>query len=143
MSRRTFTTADKIAIATGWAAAQAAGESQQSYAARVGVSARRVREFTTEFGVPIAPLAEARRTIQSAIDDLNRLLVRIEDRPDPAAAVPARPSGHEHPSAVAPPPSIDAPTAPAPTGVQHPPAPGRKLSLFDRLFLEQDDGVDT
>ena len=50
MSRHAFTAAEKISIAAAWAAARAAGESQQAYAARVGVSARRVREFSAEHG---------------------------------------------------------------------------------------------
>lgn len=95
MGRRTFTVEEKKAIATGWAEARAAGESQQSYAARWSASPRRVREFVREYAPHVGPRlpADAQEAVRAAIEALLRLssilkppLTAAGDPPVPARA---------------------------------------------------------
>jgi len=80
MARRNFTPADRVALAQAWAEARAHGERQEEFAARSGVSARRVRQFAREHGVVEVPVEQARQLIVDAIEQLQRLLAGIDDQ---------------------------------------------------------------
>jgi hypothetical protein len=50
MPRRSFTTAEKIRHVEGWVEARARGERQEHFAARVGIDARRLRDWIGLYG---------------------------------------------------------------------------------------------
>jgi hypothetical protein len=78
MSRRTFSVEDKVRLVHEWAPARLRGERQESFARRHGTSARRLREFVAEIGLPQSPLETARRIVEDAIEDLQALLARLD-----------------------------------------------------------------
>ena len=78
MERRVFSAHDRVALARAWVEARAHGESQTAFAARVGVDARRIRQFAREYGAPQAPVEAARRIVGDAVEQLQRLMQSID-----------------------------------------------------------------
>jgi hypothetical protein len=77
MPRRTFTPTERAAVAQAWAEARGRGEKQGAFAARVGIDARRIRQFAREAGIGDVPVEAVRRIVSETVEKLQHLLVQL------------------------------------------------------------------
>ena len=78
MSRRTFTKEEKIEIAESWIAARDRGVRQEDFAADLGVSSRRIREYVQRYR-PALTLELVQDAIVKLTGTLNYVVAKIEE----------------------------------------------------------------
>jgi hypothetical protein len=134
MGRRTLTPQEKRALAEGWIAARSQGETQAAYARRHGTSARRIRQFVSEY-VPVeCPEDTVRHMLEEALAAVHQALRSVErmasTAPPPARRLPTSIGavGQQQEAANSPPSGVGTIGAPV--------ASMGKMSILD--FLNED-----
>ena len=98
MSRRTFTKEEKIKIAEAWLAARDRGVRQEDFAADLGVSSRRIREYTQRYR-PAMTVDDVRKVVEGGIgqltESLNYIVAKIEASAPKETGAPDTTSAHE------------------------------------------------